>query len=189
MDTETKNIQLTGPAAEDMKGGAKKGSRRSRRQHAGGSTSAGTIDQLGASSAPGGSSADAAPKLEVSVPAGAPLDQAFAPPAAGGGTTKVVLTKKKKAKVVLGAPTVIRQPAKAERNKTRKIQRINISLSGLTKKMTRANKIKGEAKKMDIAEVKKVLVKSGLIKVGSKAPDAILRQMYEDYATLKNRAL
>jgi len=177
---QTKNIQLTGPAAEDLKGGRK---RSRRRQEAGGSTSAGTIDQLGASAAPGWSSADAMPKLEASVPAGAPLDQAFA---GGKRATKVVLTKKK-AKVVLGAP-VTRQPVKTER-KTRKIKRINISLSGLTKKMTRANKIKGEAKKMDIAEVKKVLVKSGLIKVDSKAPDAILRQMYEDYATLKNRAL
>ncbi len=42
---------------------------------------------------------------------------------------------------------------------------------------------------MDIALIKKVLVKAGLVKEATKAPEGILRQMYEDYAVIKNRAL
>jgi hypothetical protein len=195
---QIKNIQVSADVAS---GGAAK--RRTRkRTSGGGSTSAGTIDQLGASSAPGWSSADALPKMDA---VGAPLGVAFlgaganscasGESLAGGrrvAPTKVVLTKKHKSKVILGKPTVTRLAATvpvATRNKTRKTKRINISLSGLTNKMTRANKIKKESKRMDIAVIKKVLVKAGLVKDTTKAPEGILRQMYEDYATIKNRAL
>ena len=55
--------------------------------------------------------------------------------------------------------------------------------------MGRAKKIKHDAKRTDIAEVKKSLVRVGLVKETTKAPEAILRQMYEDWLTLKNKAL
>jgi hypothetical protein len=117
-------------------------------------------------------------------------------PALGGGggsaPTKVVLTKKTKSKVILSPPrsrTPNTLPHNTKHSKTRKSKKIHISLSGLSKKMGRAKKIKHDAKGTDIAEVKKSLVRIGLVKEATKAPEAILRQMYEDWLTLKNKAL
>jgi hypothetical protein len=46
-----------------------------------------------------------------------------------------------------------------------------------------------DAKKQKLEDVKKILVDAKLIKADSKAPEGVLRQMYADYMTLKNRAL
>jgi hypothetical protein len=64
-----------------------------------------------------------------------------------------------------------------------------MSLNGFGKRVTRANTIRVDAKKQKIEDVKKILVEAKLIKAESKAPEGVLRQMYADYMTLKNRAL
>jgi hypothetical protein len=118
-----------------------------------------------------------APALAAAIP---PPQQANIPPALrGGAKTKVVLEPPKKtaAKLV------------ASKSKTRKAKKIRVSLTGLGKRITRHKKIQKEARSYSIEDIKKTLVAAKLIKPESKAPESILRQIYADYQTLKNKAL
>jgi hypothetical protein len=103
---------------------------------------------------------------------------------------KVVLapSKKKQTKVILAPPVVTKTIS--GKNKTLKVaRRIRMNVDGLTRKMNRAKTIKKESEKMPMDTMKKELVSVGLIKLESKAPDSILRQMYSDFQMLKQRAL
>ena len=107
---------------------------------------------------------------------------------------KVVLTpKKKKTAVVLEAPKKKKLPitlSSGQKGGTRKVaKKIRMNISNMSKRMTRANEIRKEAKAMTIDKIKAALKAAGLIKETTKAPDAILKSMYVDYFLLKNRAL
>jgi hypothetical protein len=122
----------------------------------------------------------AAPAPAPAAAAIPPPQQANIPPALrGGAKTKVVLEPPKKtaAKLV------------ASKSKTRKAKKIRVSLTGLGKRITRHKKIQKEARSYSIEDIKKTLVAAKLIKPDSKAPESILRQIYADYQTLKNKAL
>jgi len=114
---------------------------------------------------------------------------AIAPSATGTpqGGAKVVLAKSRKAsKVVLAA----KPPApKATPQRKKTVKRIKVSLKGLGAAARRAKTIRKRASGHTLEEIKKELVAAGLIKTDSKAPEAILRQMYADFMTLKKRAL
>jgi hypothetical protein len=108
----------------------------------------------------------------------------------------VLAAAKKKGKVVLAAAAAPKAPvaaAAATAANTRKhkggARKIKVSMSSLSKKIHRAKTIRHKATEDTIADVKKALHKAGLIKAESKAPEPILRQMYADFMTLKNRAL
>ena len=79
--------------------------------------------------------------------------------------------------------------AKTRKHKGGAARKIRVSMSSLSKKIHRAKTIRHKAKDDSLAEVKKALHKAGLIKAESKAPEAVLRQMYADFLTLKSRAL
>lgn len=107
---------------------------------------------------------------------------------------KVVLTpKKKKTAVVLEAPKKKKEPitlSSGQKGGTRKVaKKIRMNISNMSKRMTRANDIRKEAKTMSIDKIKAALKTAGLIKETTKAPDAILKSMYIDYFLLKNKAL
>jgi hypothetical protein len=107
---------------------------------------------------------------------------------------KVVLTpKKKKTAVVLEAPKKKKEPitlSSGQKGGTRKVaKKIRMNISNMSKRMTRANDIRKEAKAMTIDKIKAALKTAGLIKETTKAPDAILKSMYVDYFLLKNKAL
>jgi hypothetical protein len=115
---------------------------------------------------------------------------------------KVILdkSKNKTKKLILSAPKkVIKLPSgssdsttsvKKHPSKTRKVaRRIRVSVDALNKRVNRAKTIKKESQVMSIEKIKKDLEGAGLIKVGSKAPESILRQMYTDFQVLKQRAL
>jgi hypothetical protein len=118
---------------------------------------------------------------------------------AGAKPVKVILdpSKKRASKLVLSPPkTVVKLPAidtsapHKRNNKTQKIsRRIRVSVDGMKKRVFRAKTIKKESQKMPIEQLKKELEAAGLIKVASKAPEPILRQMYSDFQVLKQRAL
>lgn len=143
----------------------------------GGGTSPGTLTQLASTSVPG----------PVANPVGVnSVVTQKAAPIGGSSIVKVVLQpKKKQTKVLLAAPKVVGQA-----NKTRRAARkIRMSTVGLGKKMTRAKTIRQDATKLSLEAIKKDLVKAGLVKADSKAPEEILRQIYSDYMMLKKRAL
>jgi hypothetical protein len=181
-DTTTKNISITGGAVTQQGVGPSVGKkRRTSRKQQGGAEGNNVPPPV----------ANAPPLLVVPTPAPAaapppaptaipPPQQNNIPPALrGGAKTKVVLEPPKKtaAKLV------------ASKSKTRKAKKIRVSLTGLGKRITRHKKIQKEARSHSIEEIKKILVAAKLIKPESKAPESILRQIYADYQTLKNKAL
>lgn len=120
----------------------------------------------------------------------------------GRKDVKVILdkSKNKTKKLILSAPKkIIKLPSgspdsntvvKKHPSKTHKVaRRIRVSVDALNKRVNRAKTIKKESQVMSIEKLKKDLEGAGLIKVGSKAPESILRQMYTDFQVLKQRAL
>lgn len=211
-DSQTKNFTITGDAASAM-GGTRKRKRRTtapgslkvgKEVHGGpshptnqkGGTSPGTSLQIEANKAPGGGmvpSVNFQKSTDVAL-AKTTTDSSPAPvQSAGAKPVKVILEKKKKGTRVVLAPTKVRKlnpPSTIQQIKTRKVaKKIRMSLGGFGKRVTRAHTIRADAKKQKIDDVKKTLVEAKLIKADSKAPEEVLRQMYADYMTLKNRAL
>jgi hypothetical protein len=126
-------------------------------------------------------------KMTNSAPATAPLT--------GGSITtakpvKVVLgPKAAKSQVILSPKKPVTATA-APHAKTRKsAKKIRMSLGGFGKRVTRANKIRFDAKKQGIEDIKKILKEAKLVKDTTKAPETVLRAMYSDYMMLKSRAL
>lgn len=194
--SETKQIVLTGDAAESL---MTRGRRRSRKsQKGGGSTQGGTIVQLNSTS----SSTDNSTAVEginpakiaetaasVSAPTTIIKDQM-----GGAKPTKVILKapKKKTQKVVLSVAKVIPIPksTSSDKSKTRKsAKRIQFSLKNLRTKLHKAKTIKKNSEEKSLDEIKKILSEAKLIKADTKAPESMIRQIYNDYMTLKHKAL
>jgi hypothetical protein len=207
-DSTTKTFTVTAEAAAAM-GGTRKRRKRTTassetmkigKEPQKGGTSPGTTLQIEANRAPGGAepppaafknSTDTA--LAKTTTDSSPAPAKGIVQVAGAKPVKVILEKKKKPTRVVLAPTKVRKlnpVAPVTQAKTRKVaKKIRMSLNGFGKRVTRANTIRVDAKKQKIEDVKKILVEAKLIKAESKAPEGVLRQMYADYMTLKNRAL
>ena len=188
-NSETKQIILTGDAAQSMSGGKKRRSRKNN-QSAGGSTQAGTIVQLQSTS----SSSDNSTAAVTGVNNSKLAQVSSAPIQNAGGKVKVILNqpKKKTQKVILsvGKLSNLKPLSTPLKNKTRKTSKqIKFSLKNLSKKLNTAKTIKKHAEEKSISEIKKTLEDAKLIKVGSKAPEQMIRQIYNDYMTLKHKAL
>jgi hypothetical protein len=142
-------------------------------------------------------SGGAAPPAPPSAPP-PPAPQAPAPPATsavppqtgGKAKPKLILEKKKSMKKLHLAPASV--SGKRSAPKTRKIR---MNLSGMKKRLTRAKEIHGDSRKKDISEIKKILQEAKLLKPrSSEKPDSseydlLLRNTYENYMLLRNRAL
>jgi len=191
MDPNTKTMTITGGAAKSyMNKGSKTRRRRATAQQGG--TSPGTMNQLASTKAP------ATPEAPPAVPSQpsnlAKVTNSVPAPLTGGsvGTkpVKVVLgPKAAKSQVILSPkkPTVaLANPAAKTRKHAKKIR---MSLGGFGKRVTRANKIRFDAKKQGIEDIKKILKDAKLVKDTTKAPETVLRAMYSDYMMLKSRAL
>jgi hypothetical protein len=187
--SDTKEIQLTGIAADSY---STKGKRRSRKaQKAGGSTQ-GAIVQLQSTTSSSENANATASVIEGTNPSKIVLTAA---PVLGGGKTKVVLKAptKKINKVILSVsktPVVKTTNLLSNKKTTRKSsKKILFSLKNLRKKLSTAKTIKKHSEEKSLEEIKKILVEAKLIKSGSKAPESMIRQIYNDYMTLKHKAL
>jgi hypothetical protein len=89
----------------------------------------------------------------------------------GGATSRKVHLKPKK------SVAEVAQKKLKMRHKTRKI---TLGLVSLAKRQTRAKKIKQKVAEMPLPELRAQLIKRGLIKEHSKAPESILRQIAAD---------
>jgi hypothetical protein len=96
-------------------------------------------------------------------------------------SAKIILSRKKK-----HIGTQQQQQHSKNKHKTRKV---SISLAAHKKRITRARKMSKETKKLPIEKIREQLVKKGLIKQSSKAPEAVLRQMYTDAIVVAQKAL
>ena len=167
MSDTNKQIRITGGAVTEPTVGKK---RRTSRKQSGGADIPAVLTAPTPMPTPTPAPAPAAPT---------PLVRTNIPATMLGGKAKVILEPPKKtaAKLV------------ASKSKTRKSRKIRVSLSGLGKRITRHKKIQKDARVSSIEEIKKTLVAAKLIKPESKAPETMLRQIYADYQTLKNKAL
>jgi len=92
-----------------------------------------------------------------------------------GGRSIQLHKKTDKAKVKLHSKKV-----EVKKHLTKKNRKIVLGLVSLKKRQTKASKIKQSVKEMPLEDLKKHLIAKGLIKVGSKAPESILRQIAAD---------
>jgi len=190
-DPNIKQIRLVGGTeteATRKRGGGRKGTRKMEMptniiKEGGGSTSPGTITQLSASHVPG---------TVATNPVGVNSPLTVKGVAVGGAPTpvKVVLGElKKKSKVVLAAAKALAPLVHGKTRKVKTARKVRVSMVSLSRKIHKATTIRQKATKDTIADVKKELHKAGLVKAESKAPEAMLRQMYADFMMLKKRAL
>jgi hypothetical protein len=193
-DSNIKQLVVTGDAADSFLKRSGKKTRKGRRNDSitetrkqeGGSTSADATPSVVTNLVKKSLAAESVPATTAPVVEAAKGGAVKVILAAGKGTKKVVLGPAKIKKITPPTAPVIAAPTQ----KTRKIaKRIRMSIGGLSKRVTRANHIRGEAKKQNIEAVKKTLVEAKLIKADSKAPESILRSMFADYMMLKNKAL
>ncbi len=198
-DTNEKAIKLTGGAVLDfqsLKRTGRKSRGNSRKRQSGGGEVAPVISKTDEGSAPlpapppppsVHSAANAKPVVSGVAPE-QPGPTSLVPPQNGGAKTKPKLvldpSKKKQAQLI---PSKSSKPKSTATRKNGK--KIRVSLSGLGKRMTRHKSIQKEAKQVKIEDIKKALVDAKLVKADTKAPESMLRQMYADYQTLKNKAL
>lgn len=112
----------------------------------------------------------------------------------GGQTRKVELRKSQAHRKVLLNPKKYKTSSSAgtllgDHKKTRKNRKITLGLSTLHKRVTRAKKIREQVKEIPLADLRKELVKRGLIKESSKAPESILRQIAADAQIVAGKGL
>lgn len=101
---------------------------------------------------------------------------------------KVELKKKTSATKVHLNPKKSDAP-KSKKHQTRKARKVTLGVSNLHKRITRAKKLHRKVKDMSIEALKDRLIKGGLIKANSKAPESVLRQIAMDAEVVKNKAL
>lgn len=175
---------------EPQEGGEKKRSTRKKKyiiksvtvQKEGGGTSPGTIDQLVSTRVPGSDDTKAVGAVSGLTQSGATVGTIA--PALGGATARVVLAKsRKKSSIILAGP----KPAVKTHKKMAK--KVHVNLKGLTRKVHKAKTIETKATGTAVADIKAELVKAGLVKAETKAPESVLRQIYSDLMVLKKRAL
>ncbi len=179
--SDTKKILITGAAVTEQGLGPSVGKKRRTSRKQQGGAEGNNVPPV----------ANAPPLLVVPtpVPASAPAPAAAAIPPPQQANIPPALRGGAKTKVVLEPPKKTAAKLVASKSKTRKAKKIRVSLTGLGKRITRHKKIQKEARNYSIEDIKKTLVAAKLIKPESKAPESILRQIYADYQTLKNKAL
>ena len=199
-DSGVKKVQITGGAAETYMSGTRKAKKRTPRglpigKLQEGGDSSGALVQLVANKMPAPTLAPAPTPVPEQKGGDADKSVKVILEPAKKKTRKVILAPPKKINKLPGTPTqtsptsslLKKSPSKTKTHKV--ARRIRVSVDGLSKRINRAKTIKKDSQKMPIEQIKKQLIQSGLIKQDSKAPETILRQMYNDFETLKQRAL
>lgn len=213
--SEIKSVSITGGAAADMMGGAKRRRGATKKRQEGGANepihgvSAVMTAVKGVESPSPLAASAAAPNSTtwLKYPPGAPVPPAVTPepskipvlapapsPASQqqGGTKHVKVELKKKAvtkKVHLNPKKAHPEHKSSKKHQTKKVRKVTIGVSSLHKRITRAKKVHKAVKDMPIDKLKERLIKGGLIKPTSTAPEAVLRQIARDAEIVKNKAL
>jgi len=205
MSSDTKTVTISGGAASDLSGGKRK--RTYTKKQAGGdinavkgveSTSSIALTAASPNSQtwlkpitnpvppqihPVPSRIPVVAPVPVSIPKVATVQQ-------GGNTKHIRVELKKK----IDTKKVHLNPKKPEKHvskkhQTKKSRKITLGVVSLHKRITHAKKLHKKVKEMPIEILKEKLVKAGLIKSTSKAPESVLRQIAADAAVVKNKAL
>jgi hypothetical protein len=128
-------------------------------------------------------------------PLGSPASVALAQkPMAGGSAVgassgQKVELRGAKTRVALRGPRAHRKNVAAATvggAKTLKSRKIGLAVKSMSKKLKKAHKTAKKVASMSIDTVKAALVKAGVLKGGSKAPEVMLRKMYKDLKTMRS---
>lgn len=219
--SDVKSVNISGGAALDYTGGAKKGRRSTKKKQEGGAELVRGVSEVMANvkgvespSPIAASAASSNSNTWLKYPAGAPVPPPIHPapshipsnpnnsaaptgqyavPTQSGGTkvVKVELKKKESAKKVHLNPKKTEEPKGqiTKKHKTRKIRKVKLGVSSLHKRVTRAKKVHKEVDAMPLEKLREKLIKGGLIKSTSKAPESVLRQIAKDAEVVAKKAL
>jgi hypothetical protein len=219
-DDGIKRVNITGTAAAELSGGAKKGRRSTKKKLEGGAEEAlrgvspimANVKGVESTVGPAVSAASSNTNTWLKYPVGAPVppkivvepahipstpERAAAPTGqyaqAGGKDHKHIKVELKKKTT---AKKVHLNPKKAEaakhvskKHNTRKARKVSIGVSSFHKRITRAKKLHKSVKNMPLDKLKEKLIKGGLIKANSKAPESVLRQIAGDAEVVAKKAL
>lgn len=192
---EEKVIQLSGQAAKDYLGGAKKRRSTKKKQEGGvqGMEPPMTLHAAPVSASSMLTPMPRPPAIHV-VPSRQmggqqkQQEQKQEHQEAGTRQIKVELKKKHTAKKVQLQPKKTEAP-KPVKSKTRKARRVLLGVKSLHKRMTHAKKMHKTVSEMPLDKLKEELVKKKLIKPTSKAPESVLRQIAADAQIVSKNAL
>jgi hypothetical protein len=130
------------------------------------------------------------------MPPGAPQQSVLTDPTkqAGGSDNKLIKVELKKTatpKRVHLNPKKHNAPKAVlvKKDKTKKVRKVTLGVSSLHKRITRAKKLKEKVKQVPIQQLREQLIKKGLIKPTSKAPESVLRQIATDSQIVAGKAL
>jgi hypothetical protein len=214
--SDIKTVSISGNAAAEMSGGKRR--RNTKKRQDGGADEAvrgvspimNAVKGVESTSSVATNAASPNSNTWLKYPAGAPVppkinfapepshipppDKSAAPTgqyaqAGGNKQVKVELKKKTTAKKVHLNPKKAEAPKHSKKHQTKKVRKVTLGVSSLHKRITHAKKLHKEVKEMPIDKLKDKLIKGGLIKANSKAPESVLRQIAEDAALVKNKAL
>jgi hypothetical protein len=101
-------------------------------------------------------------------------------------TTSVILNPPKVQRVKLQPKATHVQHIQKQVAGTRKARRISLSLSNLNHRFTRAKRVHDDTQKKPIDSIRSYLVEKGVIQMKSRAPEKMLRSMYNDFNMLKD---
>ena len=195
---------ISGEAAKSMGGAVRR--RASRKKTQGGGEVVGMESPLAARSAPVSQVAASsttqgeetvtvtrvqAPPQQASQQA--PPQQATPPQATlqQGGDKKIRVELKKKplTKKVQLHPKKADVPKVAKKPQTKKNRKVLLGMSSLHRRVTRAKKVHTKMKDMPLDKLKALLISKKLIKLASKAPESVLRQIAADAHIVEKNAL
>jgi hypothetical protein len=219
MPDEIKSINITGNAAVEITGGKRTRRSTKKKQNGGAEELRGvspimnSVKGIESNSSVANSAGSFNSNSWLKYPSGAPVppvvnpilsyipsspDRSGAPTvqyAQAGGKqnnqkiVKVELKKKNSAKKVHLNPKKSDVTKHLKKHQTKKNRKVTLGISNLHKRITRAKKLHRKMKDMPIEVIKDKLIKGGLIKANSKAPESILRQIAADSEVVKNKAL
>ena len=201
--SEIKSVMISGEAAKSIGGAVRR--RASRKKTHGGGEVVGMESPLAARSAPvsqvAASSTTQGEETVTVTRVQAPPQQASqqapqqAPPQQAtlqqGGDKKIRVELKKKplTKKVQLHPKKADVPKVAKKPQTKKNRKVLLGMSSLHRRVTRAKKVHTKMKDMPLDKLKALLISKKLIKLASKAPESVLRQIAADAHIVEKNAL
>lgn len=217
MPEEIKSVNITGNAAADISGGKRTRRTAKKKQDGGADDVRGVspvmnaVEGIKSTSSIAATAASSNSNTWLKYPTGAPVppkinfspqpshipsspDKSAAPTgqyaqAGGSKHIKVELKKKTTAKKVHLNPKKTDGPKHSKKQQTKKVRKVTLGVSSLHKRITRAKKLHRKMKEMPLDTLRQKLIKGGLIKANSKAPESVLRQMAADAEVVINKAL
>ena len=119
-------------------------------------------------------------QAQAQTQAQAPVNQEVKP------ISSVILNPPKVQRIKLQPKAIHVQHVQKQVAGTRKARRISLSLSNLNHRFTRARRVHDDTQKKPIDTIRSYLVDKGVIQMKSKAPEKMLRSMYNDFNMLKD---